>query len=96
MRTRQAGTILFTGGGWALYPAAFVAATAIGKAGQRHLALMLAEELAHTGVRAGTLMIMGQVKAGTAFDPSLIGQSVLAMCQRPTAAWTAEVHFTGA
>jgi NAD(P)-dependent dehydrogenase (short-subunit alcohol dehydrogenase family) len=96
MRARRSGTILLTGGGWAIYPDAAVASTAIGKAAQRHLALMLAQELAGSGVRAGSLMIMGQVAPGTPFDPAAIGQAMLAMHRRPEDAWNPEVHFTGA
>lgn len=40
----QTGSLLFTGGGWALYPDPAVASTAIGKAGLRHFVLMLAQD----------------------------------------------------
>lgn len=90
---RGEGTILFTGGGWALYPDASVCSTAIGKAGLRHLALMLNQEMQGSSIRVGTLTILGVVEPGTRFDPSLVGQAFLAMAQQPTADFQSEVQF---
>lgn len=95
MKARGSGAVLFTGGGWALYPSASVASTAIGKAGLRHLALMLSEELTGTGVRAGTVMVMGDVARGTHFDPEKIGEAFLSACQVPLDQFEPEIHFTG-
>lgn len=95
MRARGTGAVLFTGGGWALYPSASVASTAIGKTGLRHLALMLSEELAGTGVRAGTVMVMGDVARGTPFDPEKIGEAFLSACQIPLDQFVPEIHFSG-
>lgn len=95
MKARRSGSVLFTGGGWALYPSAAVASTAIGKAGLRHLALVLAEELQGSGVRSGTVTIMGQVAAGTAFDPDLIGAAFVAAHQKPLDHFEPEVQFRG-
>lgn len=96
MIARRAGAVLFTGGGWALYPSAEVASTAIGKAGVRHLALMLSEELQGTGVRAGTVTVLGQVAAGTPFDPDRIGQAFVDLYRRPAESFRPEVLFDGA
>jgi short-subunit dehydrogenase len=96
MKARRSGAVLLTGGGWALYPSAAVASTAIGKAGLRHLALMLAEELQGTGVRAGTVTVLGQVAAGTAFDPAKIGQAFLGAYKCPLEQFQPEVRFQGA
>lgn len=96
MRARKAGAVLFTGGGWALYPDAAVSSTAIGKAGLRHLALMLHQELAGSGVRAGTLTVMGQVAPGTPFDPEKIGAAFVAMATAPADRFQPEVQFRGA
>ncbi len=95
MKAKRAGAVLFTGGGWALYPSAPVSSTAIGKAGIRHLALMLNEELTGTGVRAGTVTVMGQIEPGTLFDPEKIGDAFLTMATGPAEAFRAEVQFTG-
>lgn len=96
MRSKNAGALLFTGGGWALYPDASVASTAIGKTGLRHLALMLAQELAPTHIRAGTLTVLGPVAPNTPFDPTLIGQAYLQMATCPLSQFTPEVQFKGA
>jgi NAD(P)-dependent dehydrogenase (short-subunit alcohol dehydrogenase family) len=96
MKARGSGAVLFTGGGWALYPDAAVCSTAIGKAGLRHLALMLQQELQSTGVRAGTVTVMGQVKAGTAFDPDTIGAAFVELYRRPADGYQPELQFTGA
>lgn len=95
MKARRSGAVLITGGGWALYPSAGVSSIAIGKAGLRHLALMLAEELQGSGVRAGTVTIMGAVAAGTPFDPNRIGQEFLKMVQQPDDQFQPEIQFTG-
>ncbi|TXK84147.1 SDR family NAD(P)-dependent oxidoreductase [Paenibacillus sp. N3.4] len=72
---RKQGTILFTGGGLALYPAAALTSLSIGKAGIRSLAFTLAEELQPHGIHVGTVTIAGGVKPGTFFDPDAIAES---------------------
>lgn len=69
------GSILFTGGGYALQPSPEHASLGIGKAGIRNLALSLAAELAPKGVRVGTVTIGGTVKKGTPFDPAAIANA---------------------
>jgi NADP-dependent 3-hydroxy acid dehydrogenase YdfG len=96
MKARRSGAVLFTGGGWALYPSAAVASTAIGKTGLRHLALMLAEELQGSGVRSGTITVMGQVAEGTAFDPDLIGAAFVEAYRKPLDQFEPEIQFRGA
>jgi NAD(P)-dependent dehydrogenase (short-subunit alcohol dehydrogenase family) len=95
MLRRGKGTILFTGGGWAIYPSVDFASASLGKCAQRMLALLLAEELQGTGVRAGTLTIMGSVRRNTPFDPDRIGEAFVDMYRQPTSTFQAEVQFTG-
>jgi short-subunit dehydrogenase len=71
---QKAGTILFTGGTFALYPMADYAALSIGKAALRNLAFTLAEELKPQGVFVGTVTIGGIVAPGTHFAPELIAE----------------------
>ncbi|MEH7549612.1 MULTISPECIES: SDR family NAD(P)-dependent oxidoreductase [Bacillaceae] len=71
---QKAGTILFTGGGLALYPSADYTALGIGKASLRNLAFTLAEELKPQGVFVGTVTIAGAVAPGTHFAPELIAE----------------------
>lgn len=71
---QKKGTILFTGGGFALYPSVDYAAVSIGKAALRTLAFTLAEELKPQGVFVGTVTIAGNVAPGTRFAPELIAE----------------------
>jgi len=95
MRLRRQGSILFTGGGWAHYPWDDAASIGIGKAGLRSLALVLAQELADSGVRVGIVSIMGQVAPGTPFDPSSIGEAFLKVHERPQSEHETELLFKG-
>ena len=95
MVARGKGTILFTGGGLALYPSPDAPSLSIGKAGIRALALMLAAELAPAGVRVGTVTIAGNVAAGSDFSPDLIAQSFMRLHDTPPDPATAEILFRG-
>lgn len=89
------GTLLFTGGGLALYPSPQAPSLSVGKAGIRALALMLAAELAPSGIRVGTVTIAGEVAAGTPFAPEKIADAFLALHRSPPDPATAEVVFRG-
>ena len=65
MRERGRGTLLFTGGGFAMEPAPDYATVGIGKAALRNLAFSLFADLKDTGVHAATVTIGGFVKTGT-------------------------------
>ena len=95
MKTRGHGSILFTGGGWALQPWDEAASPSIGKAALRSLAFTLAQELHGTGVRVGTVTICGEVAPGTPFDPDKIGEIFLAMHRAPENEFQTEVVFKG-
>ena len=96
MLERKSGTILFTGGGWALYPSMPLTSMSIDKAALRMLAMMLAEEPKDTGVRAGTVTIMGAVAAGGPFDPTKIGEAFVAAYRQPPESFQVETQFRGA
>lgn len=93
MRARRSGSILFTGGGFALYPSPVAPTLSMGKAAIRSLALMLAEELAPANVRVGTVTIMGTVAPGTRFDPDAIAGAFLDLHRGPADPHTAETRF---
>lgn len=95
MTRRGKGRVLFTGGGWAHYPSDQAASPSIGKAGLRSLAVTLGQELAGSPVRVGLVSIMGEVAAGTPFDPEKIGAAFLSMAQRPDEGYETEMMFTG-
>lgn len=89
------GTLLFTGGGLALYPSPQAPSLSVGKAGIRALALILAEELAPKGIRVGTVTIAGTVAAGTAFAPEKIAETFMLLHRGAPDPKTAEVVFRG-
>jgi len=91
MRGKGVGSILFTGGGLALYPSPEAPSLSIGKAGIRSLALMLAKELSGTGVRVGTVTVAGTVTAGTSLSPERVAEAFLAMHRSPPDAATSEL-----
>jgi NAD(P)-dependent dehydrogenase (short-subunit alcohol dehydrogenase family) len=95
MIARGRGSILFTGGGFALYPSPQAPALSIGKAGIRALALMLAAELAPKHIRVGTVTIAGAVSPHTAFSPERIGEAFVSLHQSAVDAGTAEIVFRG-
>lgn len=88
-------TILLTGGGWSLHPDPSVASTAIGKAGLRHLALMLHDELKQQGVRVSIVTILGAVERGTPFDPAAIARQYIHLYRMDGNEIPAEIQFTG-
>lgn len=61
MQAKGQGTILLTGGGFAMYPSPDFGSLSLGKAGVRSLAKMLAEALKTDGIRVGTITICGIV-----------------------------------
>ena len=93
MQARGKGSILFTGGGFALYPSPAAPSLSIQKAGIRALARMLAQELAPSGVRVGTVTILGTVAPGTKFDPGAIAEAFLTLHRGAPDAATAEIQF---
>lgn len=79
MVSNKKGTLLFTGGGFALYPMSVMASLGVGKAGLRNLTMSLAAELEPKGLRVGTVTIMGMIKDGTPFSPAAIAQALYAL-----------------
>jgi len=74
MRAAGSGTIIVTGGGFADHPIPALATVSLGKAALRSAATMLGADLEPDGNRVATLTIMGQIVAGTAFDPEKIAK----------------------
>jgi len=93
MKARGCGTVLFTGGGWALQPWDGAASPSIGKAGIRSLAYTLAQEMAGTGIHVGTVTIAGQIAAGTHFDPDKIAEAYLKLHRQPPGKFETEIIY---
>ena len=93
MQARGHGTILFTGGGWALHPWDGAASPSLGKAGIRSLAYTLAQELGGHGIHVGTVTIAGQVQAGTHFDPDKIAAAYVKLHRQPPGQFETEFIY---
>ena len=95
MKAREHGTILFTGGGFALSPSVALASLGMGKAALRNLAFSFHDELRPYGIRAGTVTILGEVKPGTPFDPGKIAEAFWLMHEDRTNSLGAEIQYSG-
>lgn len=93
MRELGKGTILFTGGGWSLYPWHVAASPSIGKSGIRSLAYTLGQELAESTIHVGTVTILGEVKADTHFSPDKIAQAYVELHQQTPGNFTTEIQY---
>lgn len=95
MQARGSGTLLFTGGGLALYPeyGGDVVSLTAGKAAMRALVLALAPKLAEIGLHAATVTVAGTVAPGTPFAPDLIADTFMALHSQPRDDWQTEVMF---
>jgi short-subunit dehydrogenase len=94
MRAAGSGTIIVTGGGFADHPIPALATISLGKAALRSAATMLGVDLQPDGIRVATLTIMGQIVAGTAFDPENIAKRYWEVVHTD-GPWQAEFRFTG-
>lgn len=75
LQAQGQGTILFTGGGFSMYPSPDFGSLSLGKAGIRSLAKMLAEALKPDGIRVGTITICGTVNPDDAkYSPDHIAE----------------------
>ena len=94
MRAAGFGTIMVTGGGFADHPISVLATVSLGKAALRSAATMLGADLEPDGIRVATLTILGQIVAGTAFDPERIAERYWEVVHSD-GPWQAEFRFTG-
>ena len=95
MRSRRAGTLLLTGGGFAFEPMASLASLGVGKAGIRNLAFSLHADLKDVGVHAATVTICGTVAPGTPFDPDRIADAYWQLHTQPPGSFEREFQFRG-
>jgi len=95
MRAAGAGTLLFTGGGFADALPPTLATLSLGKVALRAVATMLARQLRDDDIHAGSLTILGQIAAGTPFDPDSIADVYWVICNEQPDAWREEYRFEG-
>ncbi|MDO5704908.1 MAG: SDR family oxidoreductase [Paracoccus sp. (in: a-proteobacteria)] len=92
MRERGEGTILLTGGGFALAPSPDYLSISIGKAGIRALAQGLFEDFRQHGVHVATVTVAGFVNAGTK-DAAAVADAFWALYRQPQADWSFETVY---
>ena len=86
------GSLLFTGGGWALHPSKEYASLSVGKAALRAYVQTLYDELAGTGVHATVVTITDAVGQGEAkYEPASIAQQYVRLEQQPESEWQPEL-----
>ena len=96
MRAAGSGTLLFTGGGFADALPESLATLSLGKLTLRGVATMLARQVRDDGIHAGSLTILGQIAAGTPFDPDRIADAYWTIRNEEPDAWREEYRFDGA
>ncbi|MFD5749737.1 SDR family oxidoreductase [Streptomyces sp. NPDC127033] len=86
------GSLLFTGGGLALFPSPQYTSLSVGKAALRAYVQALHMQLAGTGVHATSVTIAGAIGGGEErFDPAVVAQAYLDLHQQPETQWQHEL-----
>ncbi len=94
MQAAGMGTILFTGGGFALHPSRQFASLSIGKAGIRNLAQTLHEALKPQGIRVGCVTVCGIVNPDDPkYSPDQVAENYWHYHQQPLADCGPEVVY---
>ncbi|CAA2139036.1 SDR family NAD(P)-dependent oxidoreductase [Hyphomicrobium sp. ghe19] len=94
MGTRGSGSILLTGGGFALEPSPEYLSLSIGKAGIRALAHGLFENLKAKGVHVATVTVAAFVNPGSK-DAQAVAEEFWKLHSQPKGAWTVEAIYKG-
>lgn len=92
MAERGSGSILLTGGGYALKPNPDYLSLSIGKAGIRALAYGLFDSLAQNGIHIATVTVMATVVPGSK-EVYAIAEHFWALHNQPKDEWAAEVKY---
>ncbi|MBN7807839.1 MULTISPECIES: SDR family NAD(P)-dependent oxidoreductase [Agrobacterium] len=92
MAAAQAGTILLTGGGFALAPHPGFISISVGKAGIRALALGLFEQMKADGIHLATVTVAGVVETGSR-QVRDIAEHFWSLHSQAESDWTAEVTY---
>lgn len=94
MRQRRSGTILLTGGGYALKPNPQFISLSIGKAAIRALALGMFDSLKEEGIHIATVTI--EVAVGPdSQGPEAVAELFWQLHSQPIGNWTAEAKYPG-
>jgi NAD(P)-dependent dehydrogenase (short-subunit alcohol dehydrogenase family) len=88
------GTLLFTGGGYALHPSRKFSSLSVGMAALRAYVHVLHDQLAGTGVHATSVTITAEIGSGDPrFDPAVIARAYLELHNQPAAEWQHELVY---
>jgi len=93
MLERGSGSILLTGGGFALQPSPDYLSLSIGKAGIRALAQGLFESFQARGVHVATVTVAAFVDAGSN-DAEAVAELFWQLHSQPKGSWTVEATYT--
>ena len=93
MAGRGAGTILLTGGGFALQPHPDYLSLSIGKAGIRALAQGLFDSLKEAGIHVATVTVAGFVSPGSR-DAGAVAERFWTLHSEPKDSWSLETVHT--
>ncbi len=91
MRRRGSGTLLYTGGGFAIEPSVERTTHSVGKAALRNWVRALHQELAPESIHAATVTITRPIEAGTTYDPDIIAGLYVKLAQQQPSAWNWEI-----
>ena len=92
MTARGSGSVLLTGGGFALHPQPDYLSLSVGKAGIRALAQGIFETFRDKGVHVATVTVAGFV--ATAKDANAVAEHFWQLHSQPSGAWEVEVAYT--
>lgn len=85
------GSLLFTGGGFALHPSREYASLSVGKAALRAYVYVLHDQLAGTGVHATTVTITKGIGSEPRFDAAVLARTYVDVHHQPETEWQPEL-----
>jgi short-subunit dehydrogenase len=85
------GSLLFTGGGFALHPNKEYASLSVGKAALRAYVQVLHDQLAGTSVHATIVTITKGIGSEPRFDSAALAQAYLDLHKQPETEWQPEL-----
>jgi len=85
------GSLLFTGGGYALHPSKEFASLSVGKAALRAYVQVLHEALVGTGVHATSVTITASIGSEARFEPAELAKAYLELHNQPESEWQPEL-----
>ena len=87
------GSLLFTGGGYALHPSKKFSSLSVGKAALRAYVQVLHDQLAGTDVHATSITITAEIGGDPRFDPAMLARAYLELHNQPKTEWQHELVY---